>query len=165
MRDEVYAFFIRWVYDTGDKSASFHIPGRVATPADLTTVAGPNAQPDIDDGITPLNWRVNNTASITAFPGTTLPDGGVVIAEGDMGYWESTEIYDDDRPEVWNASSNPIWGSSAPEHDLCGKPIRHHRFPVVRNPDTASLGCYAGNVQMAGFWRYITRILGIRTEH
>ena len=30
MRDEVYAFFIRWVYDTGDKSASYHIPGRVS---------------------------------------------------------------------------------------------------------------------------------------
>ena len=24
------AFFIRWVYDTGDKSASYHIPGRPA---------------------------------------------------------------------------------------------------------------------------------------
>ncbi len=28
LRDEVYTFFIRWVYDTGDKSASYHIPGR-----------------------------------------------------------------------------------------------------------------------------------------
>ena len=28
LRDEVYSFFIRWVYHTGDKSASYHIPGR-----------------------------------------------------------------------------------------------------------------------------------------
>jgi hypothetical protein len=129
MRDEVYSLFIRWVYDTGDKTASFHIPGRVAEPTDLTVSSGPDAQPDIDDGLTPFNWRVNNTASVTSTTSSTLPDGGVVIAEGDMGYWESSEIYDDDKPAIWNASSDPIWGSSAPAHDLCGKPIRHHRFP------------------------------------
>jgi hypothetical protein len=28
LRDEVYSFFIRWVYNTGDKSSSYHIPGR-----------------------------------------------------------------------------------------------------------------------------------------
>ena len=28
MRDEVYSFFIRWVYKTGARSASYHIPGR-----------------------------------------------------------------------------------------------------------------------------------------
>jgi len=129
MRDEVYPFFIRWVYDTGDKSPSFHIPGRVATPLDTSTVGGPDAAIEINDGLTPFRWRVYNTASVTSTATSTLPDGGTVIAEGDMGYWESTELYDDDRPTVWNASSNPIWGSSAPEHDLCGKPIRHHRFP------------------------------------
>lgn len=129
MRDEVYSFFIRWVYDTGDKSPSFHIPGRVATPADTAPVSGQDAQVDIDDGLTPFAWRVRNTASVTSLATSTLPDGGVVIARGQMGYWESTELYDDDRPQVWNASSNPIWGSTAPEHDLCGKPIRHHRFP------------------------------------
>ena len=32
LRDEVYAFFIRWIYNTGDKSASYHIPGRAARP-------------------------------------------------------------------------------------------------------------------------------------
>jgi hypothetical protein len=28
MRDEQYAFWIRWIYNTGDKSSSYHIPGR-----------------------------------------------------------------------------------------------------------------------------------------
>jgi hypothetical protein len=46
-----------------------------------------------------------------------------------MAYWESSERYDDDNPDVWDASSNPIWGSVNPAHDLCGKQIRHHRFP------------------------------------
>ncbi len=32
MRDEVYPFFIRFMYDTGDKTPSFHIPARPAVP-------------------------------------------------------------------------------------------------------------------------------------
>ena len=28
MRDEQYAFFIRWIYNTGERSFSYHIPGR-----------------------------------------------------------------------------------------------------------------------------------------
>ena len=31
MRDEVYSFFIRFVYKTGEKSKSYHIPGRAPT--------------------------------------------------------------------------------------------------------------------------------------
>ena len=30
MRDEVYSFFIRFIYNTGERSNSYHIPGRVA---------------------------------------------------------------------------------------------------------------------------------------
>lgn len=30
MRGEVYSFFIRWVYNTGERSASYHIPGRAS---------------------------------------------------------------------------------------------------------------------------------------
>ena len=129
MRDEVYPFFVRWVYDTGDKTPSFHIPGRVAVASDTAIVGGQDAAVDIANGLTPYAWRVGNTASVTSTATSVLDDGGVVIARGKMGYWESTEKYDDDRPEVWNASSNPIWGSSDPAFDLCGKPIRHHKFP------------------------------------
>jgi len=115
LRDEQYPFFIRWIYDTGDKSASYHIPGRASVPSDLTIVAGADAAIEIDEGITPFNWRVRNTATITSLAPVTLPDGGLQIAEGLMGYWESTEIYPDDTPQIWG--------------NLCGKPIRHHKFP------------------------------------
>jgi hypothetical protein len=66
LRDEVYSFFIRWVYDTGDKSSSYHIPGRRA------------------------------------------------------------------QPEIWNASAHCWTGPLAQissDYDLCGLPIRHHKFP------------------------------------
>ena len=39
-----------------------------------------------------------------------------------MGYWESTELYPQD-PERWNSNVG------IDDFDLCGKPIRHHKFP------------------------------------
>lgn len=110
MRDEVYAFFIRWVYKTGARSASFHIPGRIETPTDTLIVSGP-------DVIYPTEtqaWQVYDTSTKYLASGIAK-DGGVIIAKGDMAYWESTERYPDDKPEVWG--------------ELCGKNIRHHKMP------------------------------------
>ena len=110
MRDEVYSFFIRWVYRTGARSASYHIPGRAANSLDTTTVSGP-------DLLTPSQnkvWQVYDTSTRYNAGGTTA-DGGVIIAKGDMAYWESTERYPDDKEPVWDT--------------LCGKPIRHHKMP------------------------------------
>jgi len=129
MRDEVYSFFIRWVYNTGDKSNSYHIPGRVATPADTAPVGNPD---DILAGDNPIQWEIYNTATVNLVSpllNTTLDDGGVIVGVGKMAFWQSSEIYDDDKPEIWNASSDPIWGSNNIAFDLCGKPIRHHKFP------------------------------------
>lgn len=114
MRDEQYAFFIRWVYNTGDKSSSFHIPGRESVASEEANVASADAI-ELENGVTPHVWQVNNTATITNKPGTKLPDGGIVLAEGEMGYWESTERYPDNKFDIWG--------------NLCGKPIRHHKFP------------------------------------
>lgn len=111
MRDEQYAFFIRWIYNDGDKSASYHIPGRESVPSDLTTVTGPDVLFNRNQ-----YWQVYNTATITnSNVNTLLPDGGRVTKEGLMAYWESSEKYPTNRPEVWG--------------DLCGLPIRHHKFP------------------------------------
>ena len=135
MRDEVYSFFIRFVYNTGDKSRAYHVPGRAATDWYLTNDAGANAgliseiadAPATDNIIepyTPKVFEVYNTATVTSNPNTTLEDGGVLVAEGTMGYWESSELYDDKNPIVWNSD---IPGQ--PQFDLCGQPIRHHKFP------------------------------------
>jgi hypothetical protein len=129
LRDEVYTFFIRWVYSTGDKSASYHIPGRVAAPSELLPTADQNSLSPDD-----RYFEVYNTATVSAASGT-LPDGGVIKAKGRMGYWESTEKYPDNRSDIWDASSQcwtgvlpPPPGQTSP-FDLCGKPIRHHKFP------------------------------------
>lgn len=114
MRDEQYSFFIRWVYNTGERSESYHIPGREATAAERQFDLGTDAY-ETSLGVSPERWQVQNTGSVTSITRTILSDGGIVVASGQMAYWESTERYPDNKPEIWG--------------DLCGKPIRHHKFP------------------------------------
>lgn len=141
MRDEVYAFFIRWIYNTGERSASFHIPGRPQFAADTSSYNNDDAI-ELQLGISASNlerWQVENTAvKLTGFTPYQLCDGGVVLSEGYMGYWESTEKYPDKQPQIWDSSSHPwsaITGTlpyvstTISDYDLCGIPIRHHRFP------------------------------------
>lgn len=159
LRDEVYTFFIRWVYNTGDKSASYHIPGRVAKNYTYTR-SGSNVQITaneresvVPNGIQDFNTLTStdqlfesyNTGNLNGNPtilNTILPDGGKVIASGEMGYWESTEIYPDNQSEIWNSSTycwtgldghagiyDPATNTTDYFNDLCGKPIRHHKFP------------------------------------
>lgn len=115
MRDEQAAFFIRWVYNTGERTESYHIPGRPAVPSDRTNITDTDAF-EVRDGVSRQRWQVVNTATVANLNTSTLNDGGVVVASGKMGYWESSERY----PALDQFN---IWGS------LCGKPIRHHKFP------------------------------------
>jgi len=112
-RDEVYPFFIRWVYKTGARSASFHIPGREAVTSDLALL--PITNPDLIDQTRRKTWQVYDTSTITSMPNYARIDGGIVNLRGNMAYWESTELYPNNHPEIWG--------------DLCNKPIRHHKMP------------------------------------
>ena len=141
LRDEVYCFFIRWVYDTGDKSASYHIPGRA--PINFTI---PGTATSLDERALYSNsdslpgdtkvFQTFNTATVTSTPNTLLPDGGIVKQIGNMSYWESSLTYPDNKNEIWNSTDNCWTGEIKPAnpallnpHDLCGQPIRHHKFP------------------------------------
>ena len=154
LRDEIYAFFIRWIYDTGDKSASYHIPGRPPKNFTIPGTTNTYSEDSTDyngqnilyyDSTDPLKteqvFEVYNTANIllpTNIPGTetingqvVLPDGGIVNRVGEMGYWESTENYPDNQAEIWNSSEYCWTGQAGASqlYDLCGKKIRHHKFP------------------------------------
>ena len=144
MRDEVYAFFIQWIYDTGDKSASYHIPGRPRKnyqipggPLKYETDAWLPTASNALSGDTKVYETYNTATADVPVPNITYPDGGVLIKEGLMGYWESSEKYPDNKPQIWNASSHtwsalsslPYSGTAIPDYDLCGKLIRHHKFP------------------------------------
>jgi len=152
LRDEVYSFFIRWIYNTGDKSSSYHIPGRSPKPGELNNNAGPD---HIVNFGSEQNWQVNNTA--TRVPATgTLDDGGVIIARGEMAYWESTEKYPDNKPDIWA--------------NLCAKNIRHHKMPddiIISNYNTANntltlLGVEFSNIEFPKdlATNYIRNIIG-----
>jgi len=133
MRDEQYAFWIRFIYNTGDKSASYHIPGRAKeegheleggvdiTPLAVGTADNVEFAQHLDQGgpyVAPAVWESTNTAytNSVAIPDTDTLVVGRIAGIGKMGYWESTERYPNDKPDVWG--------------DLCGKPIRHHKMPA-----------------------------------
>ena len=171
LRDEVYCFFIRWVYDTGDKSASYHIPGRPAGKYVYNNITIDEDTNSINDLNTLDNsdqfFEMYNTANAYPVPATiptTTDDGGVIIASGNMGYWESSEKYPDNQPEIWNASAH-CWTGPLPQlstiYDLCGLPIRHHKFPDnYLNIDTV----HFNPVSNANTGLKI-RLLGVRFEN
>jgi len=130
LRDEVYSFFIRWLYDTGDKSSSYHIPGRSAVDYDgLGLENGDYADANSFDGDTRLFETINTATIVPQIPNLDNGDGGKVIAYGNMGYWQSSERYPSNKPEIWNSSYYCWTHETSPQYDLCGTPIRHHRFP------------------------------------
>ena len=168
LRDEVYSFFIRWVYNTGDKSASYHIPGRppleyfpgvyehLTYNDPLNTLPGDNL----------LFETINTGTGISVLP-IDLNDGyeGKIVAKGDMGYWESSLLYPDNQYEIWNSSAHCWTGSNGQifntdlntfVNDLCGKPIRHHRFP-----DNAVDKHFKRNVD----GNFYIRLLGVRFKN
>lgn len=127
MRDEVYAFGLVLIYDNGEESVVGHIPGpskqyfsseyginvdQIIANADVLD------DPSCADLERNKRWQVYNTAQVIytnpSVPITDTCDDNKCYQYGDFGYWESTELYPN-NPEIWG--------------DLCGQPIRHHKFP------------------------------------
>ena len=142
MRDEQYAFFIRWIYNTGERSFSYHIPGRTYKTKKFTGNGNEIEGEDVSEIKVNMsansfdnkqNWQVYNTAFHTADLSIPTDDGGTIIAKGQMGYWQSTEKYPN-KPEIWNSThvnsqGVNIGGTILQDFDLCGKNIRHHKMP------------------------------------
>lgn len=156
MRDEVYPFFIQYEYDTGDKSAEYHIPGRPPFTSDKVATA-PGGNVFVGDT---EYWQTYNTATYIPLAPTPAPDGiGQIIAEGLMGYWESSEFYPDKTPQIWNTSAHP-WsvivslpysGTIPGNYDLCGTPIRHHKFPEdTIGPNATLMGGSGSTIRLMG---------------
>ena len=145
MRDEQYAFFIRWIYNTGERSKSYHIPGRAPVPYTLPdgsvknedeVIYGTNVLDPVDGEKV---YKVYNTANGQPFTvGLNEPaeGGGTIVARGRMAYWESSERYPTRFPDIWNSTYiDPdtgvnIGNTNNTDFDLCGKFIRHHKMPT-----------------------------------
>lgn len=179
LRDEVYAFFIRWVYDTGDKSASYHIPGRPARdfviPDAGNTLLEDSLILDEQNNIygDEQVFEVYNTASLDAVHpllNTTTDDGGTIIAVGDMGFWQSSEKYPDNKASIWNSSSQCWSGQEAQtsqQWDLCGKNIRHHKFPenFINHNNTDVVSHFRSIDDTSTGGEYFIRIMGVSFEN
>jgi len=126
-RDEVYAFGIIFEYCDGYETCCFHIPGPSASYFSNTYAVNVNQVITNNDIITDnscagasLNkmWQIYNTAKVITglsnYKYTNNCDTINCWETGDFAYWESTERY----PNIPN-----VWG------ELCGEPIRHHKFP------------------------------------
>lgn len=130
MRDEQYTFAIQWLYNTGFFSPGYHIPGRKADSSDLDRIINNDVyeikESTYDGKTRPKLWQVYNTAYSTPLEGTNNDIN--IIAEGRMGYWESTDRYPDNE-ELFPGTMK------------CA-PIRHHKFPdnsqvyMTTQPDT-----------------------------
>ena len=173
MRDEVYSFFIRWIYNTGETSSSYHIPGRPPSassqnqfqqpmPGNLGSISGDlGTGPGISLSGSEYNFQIFNTAQASApFGGPFTPtgNGGTIIQRGKMAYWQSTEEYSSINPEIWNSTYvDPvtgvnIGGTTNPNFDLCGKKIRHHKMPTEETHPSLALSSGSGST---------IRILGV----
>ena len=126
LRDEVYTFFIRFVYNTGEKSNSYHIPGRAPDAGDILIDTSVNTYNGTD-----RVFKTTNTASLGATVGSPQADGGIFEAYGNMGYWESTEKYPSTDPVRWDT--------------LCGENIRHHKVPFEGTHGTTQLSTPDGD--------------------
>lgn len=163
LRDEVYAFFLRWVYTTGDRTASYHLPGR---PKNILYDMGNTGTDLLPDEVYGWNeqWRVVNTAIFNQNLSEPTGDGGLVIAEGYMGYWESTELYPDDKPEIWNSNVASLYNNTyqpTTALNLCGQPIRHHRFPE----NFTSVGGATDSLKYTSSTGEHIRLLGVKFEN
>lgn len=115
MRDEKYSFAIQWLRKNGEWSSAYHIPGRKPLASEIQNASGRDVIEVLSD-IKPEDaikvFQVENTAGQPAYK-TIVGDYGV-IGEGQMGYWESSELYPDNED---------MFGD-----DHCNK-IRHPLFP------------------------------------
>lgn len=125
LRGERYAFYIRWIYSTGDKSADYPIPGLPAgTPATISPAG---------------SW-----------PSTQ--DTGIVVAAGRFAGYSSTERYPDRTPSVWTIlCGQPIMHHEFPDQASFGGTTLSHFNPGGTAPVgqgfISVMGVYFTNIQ------------------
>lgn len=119
-RDENYDFYIQGVYNTGELTDKFHIPGRIATGIDRSPVSSVDVYEldkqfsDCEKKDSIPRWKVENTADKLNPLNNDFTCGRRVLGSGKMGYHESTEVYPDNVP---------MYGKYA------NTPIRYHKMP------------------------------------
>ena len=158
-RGERYAFGIQWLFDTGEWSSAFHIPGRLSTPNDIAQAIGADVYEVLSStNPTPVRrFEVYDTSTVTNITPNVGGQNGVIVSEGEMGYWQSTNTYTDNIIQFGSNSCLPI---------------RHPQFPRECNAPRYSEGGQFINILGAKFeniehpkdenGNYIENVVGYR---
>lgn len=101
-KGETVALYIRFVYNTGHRSSAFTLVGREASTSDREIIRNQDAI-SYAAGEDVQKWEIYDTTSVTRFYQPTT-DSEYPVMEGDFGFYESEEIFPDNR-EVWGSLS------------------------------------------------------------
>lgn len=113
-RDENYDFYIQGVYNTGELTDKFYIPGRIATSDDRSPVSSADVY-ELDKQFSDCEkkdaiprWKVENTAGKLIPEQNEFTCGRRVLGSGEMGYFESTEMLPDNKATFGKDANTPI---------------------------------------------------------
>jgi hypothetical protein len=131
MRDEVYAFYIRWVYKDGSYTKAFHIPNNTSAKNNsiVTNNDAYEASSNCDGQIDVKYWEIYNTATktwqLTNLDSLTCSNDfcDKIIMRGEFGQYESTQLYSDDKFSYNGIDEDYTFGN------LSCTPIKLHKFP------------------------------------
>lgn len=130
-RDENYDLYIQGVYNTGELTERYHIPGPRPTAFDLSPVSSSDVyeyDTQFNDCVPPgkiPRWRVENTA------GKMIPSNSEFVCDrrelgkGKMGIHLSTEVYADNKAKYGDDAGTPIRFHKTP--DECKVP----RYSII----------------------------------
>ena len=110
--DEVKAYSIVYLFNTGRLTPAFHIPGRAAIASDTEEIT-------TDVTSATQRWQLYNTA----IPDSTPLTG--YASSGKLGYYECAATYDNPT----NYCGDDYWGEDVDGNSLAGTPVRHSRIP------------------------------------
>ncbi len=102
-RDENYDFAIQGVYNTGEYTDAYHIPGRKFEDNDEDLVSTVDVYEldqqfaDCEENGKIKRWQVYNTAELMVPYTNTFKCNRRTLGHGKMGYFQSTELYPDNK--------------------------------------------------------------------
>jgi hypothetical protein len=120
--DENYDYYIQGVYNTGELTDRYHIPGRIPSADDLVPVSGADVYEkdkrfkECEEQKIYSKWEIENTAGSLQREKRSIGFNcdRRVLGTGKMGVFLSTEVYPN-NPEMFGEFANT--------------PIRYHKFP------------------------------------
>lgn len=153
-RDENYDFYIQGIYNTGEETDKFHIPGRIASFTDKAIVSSADVyeyDTQFKDCVPPdriQRWHVENTAGKLIPYNNQFKCDERILGHGEMGYFESTELYSDNKAQFGNDINTPIRYHKMPDEckiarysNIDGKKyinilgVRFKNIPKFDSPD------------------------------